>query len=241
MIDRQMAMTDAPAPKDAFYRLLGSAKEGMGDVLFLKADAYYHGGVTAGFSEKRGEAEKEGMIEADEELNGSSLDWVSRVNHRIQSYAHMHLTKEKEKEILPFLMWSVSLDPHNLSAVLTTAFTLDKDFGKSDEAIKILEKGLQENPESWEIAHDLGKLYFMRKKNYGQSERYLGIAVDKSAGQELPKDMLAQTLYLLAESRLALGKNSEALDAYQKALASFQDSMEIPLKDRIRNKIRNLE
>ena len=226
--------------QDMFYSLLGTAKEGIGDIFFLKADTYYHSGVTGEFSEKHGEEQREGMIEEDPALKQKSLDWIARIHHQVRSYAHTHLTKGQEKEMLPFLVWSTGLDPHNLPAVLTTAFVLDRDFGKSDEAIEILKKGIQECPDSWEIAHDLGKLYFERKKNFKLSEYYFNLAIEKSAGQEMLKDTLAQTYYLLAESRRALGKTPEALDAYQKALSSFEDASPLPLKDIIRNKIKEI-
>ncbi len=240
-----IASGGSSGPQDIFSQVLGSAKEGIGDILFLKADDYHHAGVTREFvpEETSEDAHKEGIIEEKHDQHTESLrteDWIKQLNRQVRSYEHRHLTKEEEKETLPFMMWAVALDPYNIEALLTTAYSLQSDFGKPDEAMDLLIKGHQDNPTSWEICFNLANLYFRHKKDYMQSERFYREAITLSAGQKLMKDQLAHMVYFLAESCSYQGKKDEALAQYKKSLESFEDNEPLPLKAKIAKKISEL-
>ena len=71
----------------------------------------------------------------------------------------MHLSDEKKIEMLPFFALSTKLDPRNIEAVLTAAYWLDTRFDKTAEAVKTLKKGVEDNPDSWEIENALAGIY----------------------------------------------------------------------------------
>lgn len=225
---------------NSLYRILGSAKEAVGDTLFLKADEYFHGGVTEGFHEEGGVASKEGYIE-DEPKRQAPSDWIAWINERVMSHEHFHLDRDNQKEMLPFFALSTALDPYNVEAVLTTAYWLDRQFGKTDEAIGILEQGIEDNPNSWEIEGQLADIYFKRKKEYALSEGHYREAIRKSAGQTTVETHYRVDMhYHLAEVLLVQGKKPEALKAYQDAVSYYEDKHPPALKDMILKKIQEL-
>ena len=169
--------------QDALSRFVGSAKEAIGDTLFLKVDSYYHGGAEMHYEETHDELEKEGRVEHAEEEHAqaekASSDWIADINHKIRSYEHYHLVKTDQKEMLPFLSLATSLDPHNIEAILTTAYWLDSHLGKADAAIETLRKGEKSNPDAWEIDDSFSKIYF-KKKDYRTAEQFCLTAIQKA-------------------------------------------------------------
>lgn len=227
--------------ENSLNRILGSAKEAVGDTLFLKADSYYHGGQTRDFVESPEELEREGAVEGREHGHKPARgDWISEVNRKIRSHEHIHLAKDKQKEMLPFFALATALDPHNTEALLTTAYWLDRHFGRPDEAIEVLKKGMLDNGDSWELEFNLAHLYFSRKKDYGASERHYLAAIRKAARHEVERHFRIDMYYFLAESCLHEGKKAEALEAYRKALQAFEGGLSTPLKERIQAKIQEL-
>ena len=126
--------------KDPLYLLLGSAKEAIGDTFFLKANSYFHGGVDMDLLQHEGiEEEDHGPKGLEREtFKKTYTDWVYKINSQIKVLEHIELRGEETKEILPFLMAAVKLDPYNISAILTTAYWIDSYFKKTDSAIEIL-------------------------------------------------------------------------------------------------------
>lgn len=233
---------------DPLYRLIGTVKEGIGDTLFLKADSYYHGGVTTGFQEEPENIEKEGRVGTEEEgdhdhHNPSLSDWISRINQQIKASEHYHLAQDEKKEMLPFLAIATELDPYHVEAILTTAYWLDRHFGKSDSAIELLLKARLNNPNAWEIDYHLAKIYFDRKQDYALSESYFLQAIQKMGEkekEEMNQHILTDLYYHLAESYLHQGKKEDALGAYQKVLSLYSPQEAIPLKMIVEEKIKSL-
>lgn len=225
---------------DTLYRVVGTAKEAFGDMLFLKADSYYHGGVTTEFIETREDLQKEGLVhEEAHEAEEAPLDWIAKINSQIKRHGHYHLPKDEQKEMLPFFSLAVNLDPYNVEAILTAAYWIDSHFGKVGEAIRVLKEGSKNNPGSWEIDYSLARIYFKRRKDFAQSEFYYLEAIRKM-DEKSGRGALRDCYYLLGESRLKQGKKKEALEAFQKALTFYAEGESDPLKSVISGRIKEL-
>ncbi len=217
----------AATPVDPLEHLLGSSKEIVGDMMFLKADEYFHGGVAEKFNESEVSVHQEGLVDEESHADKDSAglqdkDWISEINRRIHSAEHFHLSKEKRKEMLPFFALATALDPHNLEAVLSSAYWLDADFNKTDSAIEVLKKGILQNPDSWELEDSLAMMLFKRKKDYVSSREHHKEALRKAQGKELQGYEWERMYFYLAEACLQLQAKTEALSAYQRALAYAQ-------------------
>ena len=227
--------------KDPLYLLLGSAKEAIGDTFFLKANSYFHGGVSINLIQHENMVESEDReTEAHETFKKAYTDWVYKINSQVKVMEHIHLQGEETKEILPFLTTAVKLDPYNVPAILTTAYWLNSYFKKTDAAIEMLKQGLKDNPDAWEICSHLGLNYFKFKKNYAESAAYFKKSLEKMDKNNSNEIDHRDAYYYLAESYANQGLNRQALEAYQSALSNFSEKENLPVKSRIMQKIKSL-
>lgn len=223
---------------DLVSRFFGSAKEGIGDISFLKADEYFHGGVEEHFEHTAETFRAEGVIHDHEhEQRHSAGDWITKLNNQIKVNEHYHLTAEQRKEMLPFLAWATSLNPNNIEAVLTTAYWLSDNFGKVDEAIALLEKARRANPDSWEIAKALGEIYYKDKKDYSKSIPLFTEAL-KHLDANATFHEAGILAYYLAVSYEMSGDLQEAKAAYRQSLRLFAGHEEPGIREKILSKIK---
>ena len=75
---------------------------------------------------------------------------------------------ENVREILPWLKLSADLDPDNVQTYTVTAFWLRVRMHKVAEADAFLHEGLRNNPDSYDILFELGRLYY---ENYHDTDR----------------------------------------------------------------------
>ena len=232
----------ASQPSDPLFLALGNAKEAIGDTLFIKADEYFHGGVIEKehHDESAEDIAREGLLSPDQKNDKArSADWIERVNAQVRATQEKHLSKEERKEMLPFFKWATDLDPHNVEAVLTTAYWLESEFKNRADAALLLQKGIKENPDSWELERDLAR-WHVRGGDAPGAEPFFRRAVLKSESLPLEKFERVTLCYEWGQSAEAAGLRSEALGAYRKASRAFEDEKTKRLKDLILARIKEL-
>jgi hypothetical protein len=89
----------------------------------------------------------------------------------VQYYGEKHRLHDQNLELLwPLLDITTTLDPHLLVAYRFGAMFLSdappRGAGKPDQAVVLLERGLETNPEYWRFYQDLGNVYYFDKKDY---------------------------------------------------------------------------
>jgi hypothetical protein len=168
--------------------LMGDSRRMFANHFFIKADAYFHSGYypsifddrsafqTAHVSADSGAAEERNVGDAHDFLN-APLDAIESFSRHFFPSQHTHLGErdapgqgehgaddeavrpEMAREILPWLQVSVALDPQRVETYVVAAFWLSEQLGKVDAAESFLWEGLRENPQSYEILFELGRLY----------------------------------------------------------------------------------
>jgi len=68
------------------------------------------------------------------------------------------------------------LDPQFTFAYRLSALILAEDMGEFEEGVKILKKGIENNPENWWLCFEMGFLYYISGRDYGEAERYFELA-----------------------------------------------------------------
>jgi tetratricopeptide (TPR) repeat protein len=148
---------------------------------FAKADSYFHSGYypsifdnnqafqTSHLAEDAGALEGKNTGEETDFL-GPPLDFLDRFGRHLFPSRHTHLDeggaqgasgeleKGEEREILPWLRLSAELDPQRVDIYTTAAFWLRERMGKVAEAETFLREGLRDNPDSYEILFELGRI-----------------------------------------------------------------------------------
>lgn len=89
----------------------------------------------------------------------------------VQYYGLKHQMHDQNLDLLwPLLDITTTLDPHLIVAYrFGSTFLSDappRGAGKPDQAVALLERGMQANPDYWRFYQDLGNVYYFDKKDY---------------------------------------------------------------------------
>ena len=103
----------------------------------------------------------------------------------VQYFGEKHFLHDRNLELLwPLLDITTTLDPHLIPAYRTgAAFLSDappRGAGEPDLAVKLLERGIKENPDQWRLYQDLGNVYYFDKKDYPKASEAF------EAGSKMP-------------------------------------------------------
>jgi tetratricopeptide (TPR) repeat protein len=90
---------------------------------------------------------------------GQPRDWLEGFIRRFRITRHTHLENGQEREVLPWLKLAIELDPQAIETYTATAYWLRKNLGNTKDAEEVLREGLRNNPGSFEILFELGKLH----------------------------------------------------------------------------------
>jgi tetratricopeptide (TPR) repeat protein len=97
----------------------------------------------------------------------------------VQYYGNKHVRGQANLELLwPLLDITTTLDPNLLPAYRFGAMFLSQTApagaGRPDLAVKLIQRGIEANPDYWRLYEDLGFVYYFDVKDYGKaSEAFL--------------------------------------------------------------------
>jgi tetratricopeptide (TPR) repeat protein len=89
----------------------------------------------------------------------------------VQYFGHRHFDRSHTyNELAPLLEITTALDPHMLPpyefGASFLAPTPPNGAGEPDRAIRLMEFGIEHNPDNWHLYYDLGFVYYTELKNY---------------------------------------------------------------------------
>ena len=89
----------------------------------------------------------------------------------VQYFGHRHYLREKQyNELAPLLEITTTLDPQLMPAYLFGANFLapapPNGAGQPQRAIRLMEYGIQHNPDNWHLYYDLGFIYYTELKDF---------------------------------------------------------------------------
>ena len=241
--------------KDIIFRTLGAAKNLVSDISFLKADEYYHGGVKHKNLEPHpcllydqgvlGEEHHECLghehnhkhIHKHEEEGRDifKFNFLPRLGGKLCIHQARHLHGQEEKEIIPWLYYSVELNPHNVEAYVIGAYWVGSRLGKIEEALKFLREGIKNNPDNWRLYSEAGNLYFNEKKDYRRAIYYYLKAESLMNDENADRFDKSHIYILLGASYENMGEIDKAVRYYRKDTGIF------PSHEGLKKKIKRLE
>jgi tetratricopeptide (TPR) repeat protein len=216
--------------------LLGDGRRLFANHFFAQADVSFHSGYYPSlFDQARAPKDtrhltaKEGEPAAEEhekQMNflGPPRDWIERFGRHFIVTEHNHLQGNNEREILPWLRISAELDPQKIETYTVAAYWL-RDLGKVKEAERFLRQGMLNNPDSYEILFELGRLYYEADHDPARARKIWDLALRKWAEQEaaqkkpdlLTLDQIAVNLSRLEEREGNLARAIQLLELSKKA------------------------
>ena len=177
--------------------LMGDAKRMFANHFYVKADAYFHSGYYPTIFDNRQAFQTPHMAEdtgnvagrnqGDEEgFLGPPRDWIDAFSRSFFPSVHTHLDHSESgakelgdssdvREILPWLKLSIDLDPNRIETYTVTSYWLRERMNKYREAEQLLREGLKNNPNSYEIMYELGRIY---AENRGDTQRARNLWVE---------------------------------------------------------------
>ncbi len=213
--------------------VMGDGRRMFANHFYNKADVYFHSGFYPSiFDQARQQiaADKHmsgGEKDDDDDKHevGTSLsapkDWIDRFGRNFYPTTHSHLDKPGEaREILPWLKLSAELDPQLIKNYIVAAYWLRTSLKKSDEAEQFLRVGQRANPDSYEILHELAKIYYDDHHDLDHARNLWELALQKWRVQDEAKLEPDQECYREIVSRLA--KLEETQGNLDKAMTYLQ-------------------
>jgi tetratricopeptide (TPR) repeat protein len=216
--------------------LLGDSRRLFANHFFVQADVSFHSGYypsifdqsqapknSRHMTAKEGEPEAEAHEKAMNFL-GPPRDWIESFGRHFLITSHTHLQGGKEREMLPWLRLSAELDPQKIETYTVSAYWL-RDMGKIKEAEAFLREGLRNNPDSYEIFFELGRLYYKNYHDPARARNVWELALRKWSEQEtagkkpdlLQLDQIAVNLSHMEEKEGNLARAIELLQLARQA------------------------
>lgn len=195
---------------DAFF---GSTRKILGRQFYYEADVFFHQGV--GYYKKK----------------AFTNDIFQSISGKLSPHEHLHLTGQRVREIMPWLYFTLKADPYNLEAIGVTAFWLTTELNRPDLAEQILQEAQKDNPRSYSIRQEKGRLY-IKTANHDRAamEFDTGLRLARSAPEwtndQFRIDMAEMLMYrgLLHETR---GNTNQAIADYRDILQLFPGRKEL--------------
>ena len=193
---------------DVLSVLMGDSRRMFANHFFVKADAYFHSGFYPTVFDNREAfqtphmAEDSGTVggrnQGDETgFLGKPRDWIDAFSRQFFPARHTHLDEggasgdlgdsSQVREIMPWLRLSAELNPNDIRTYTVTAYWLRERMGKVAEAEQFLREGLRENPDSYEIMYELGRVYSENKNDPARARNLWEAALRQWQKQEAPK------------------------------------------------------
>jgi tetratricopeptide (TPR) repeat protein len=164
---------------NVFSLLFGDGRQLFANQFFTMADVYFHSGYYPSVFDLREEGQKEIVEESHghtdspedelkEDFLGPPKDWIDRFGRHFRITKHTHLEGGNEREMLPWLRLAADMDPQKIETYTVGSFFLRVHLNQPREAEAFLREGLRNNPDSYEILFELGRLY---DENYHDTDR----------------------------------------------------------------------
>jgi tetratricopeptide (TPR) repeat protein len=229
---------------DILSVLMGDSRRMFANHFFIKADAYFHSGFYPTVFDDRQAFQTAHMAEDSGTVGGRNTgdetgflgkprDWIDAFSRQFFPSEHTHLDQRGAqgrsgatgdlgessgvREILPWLRLSADLDPNRVETYTVTAYWLRERMGKVDEAEKFLREGLRENPNSFEILYELGRVYAENRNDPARARNLWQAALGQWRQQESTKAEPDKFLFIQIASHLALLEDKQG--HYTQALA----------------------
>lgn len=233
--------------------VMGDGRRMFANHFYTKADVYFHSGFYPSiFDQARQQAaavdkDMAGGKDDNEEKHEASMslgepkDWIDRFGRNFFPTTHSHLDKPGEaREILPWLRLSAELDPQLIKNYVVASYWLRSTLKKSNEAEQFLREGLRANPDSYEILHELAKIYYDDHHDPDHARNLWELALLRWREQDEAKKEPDQESYREIVSRLAMLEEKQGnLD---KALTYLQLELKVsPFPDAVQKLIDDLK
>jgi tetratricopeptide (TPR) repeat protein len=229
---RASTWSDRAKSNNVFSMLFGDGRRLFANQFFTMADVYFHSGYYPSVFDLREEGQKEIVAESHghtdspedeikEDFLGKPKDWIDRFGRHFRITKHTHLEHGNEREILPWLRLAADMDPQKIETYTVGSFFMRTHLNRPREAEAFLREGLRNNPDSYEILFELGRLYDESDRDPGRARDVWQLALYRwSKDPEAVKDdklAFEEITVHLAQLERVAGNWPQAINWFQAA------------------------
>lgn len=235
---RAAAWTDRAQSGGVVKMLLGDGRRMFANQFFVQADVAFHSGYYPSIFDQVEKPKEAAMAKTHEQSEhdehehekamaflGKPRDWIESFGRHFRVTEHTHLSEGQEREILPWLRLSAELDPQRVETYTVAAYWLRSRLGRVKEAQEFLREGLRNNPNSYEILFELGRLYYENDHDPVRARNVWELALRRWTEGEAPKkdpdllslEKIAVNLAHLEEEQSNYARATAMLEIAQKA------------------------
>jgi tetratricopeptide (TPR) repeat protein len=192
--------------KSVLEMALGDGRKLFANHFFIKADVYFHKGYYPSIFDQAAASTKTHLTETVEEHAGhhdeeheKEMDFLGKARDPIDAFGrhffvseHAHMGTGDAKELLPWFKVAAELDPNRIETYTTASFWL-RNLKKFDEAEQFLREGWRQNPDSFELLLELGRLYETDRGDHERARNVWELALAK--WDRLERDKKEPDLY----------------------------------------------
>lgn len=185
-----------PQSTDVLLQVMGGTADFAADEAYQEADVYFHGGIRGMHDDKDGHKIDDGVQTTGyQQANLPLMDWMERMHSATTPNAHLHLEGVESKEMLPWFVVAVRLNPHLVEAWSTGMYWYYRS-GEIEQSEKFASDGIRNNPNDYRLYFDRGVLYYHMKK-WNSAVRDLEFAQKhwKNINEDSPYDLKAIQRY----------------------------------------------
>ncbi len=226
-----MDQNSAGIKGDLLYKIFGEFKNYLSDVSDMQTDLYFHGGIAdvdkaecalidegnAGVHSHDHSVHKE----HGERKNIAPADILLKTADALNITEHYHISGDREKELLPWIFYSVKLNPENEKTYVIGGYWLSFRLKKIQEGIAFLREGLSNNPGSCDINMTLGEIYLTLLKDYPEAIVYLEKAKELGGARRIDKYNTRGIYTFLADAYAKTGSPEKSIALYEELLKLF--------------------
>lgn len=214
--------------------LAGDTRTLISNAMLEKAEAYYHGGIGdhGDCTAMTGDEHNDSCTK--KKTASSRFDPWKYLNTKLHAESHIHLALARAEELLPWYWAACEASPHNILAFESTSYALASMLQQPHEALRLIEKGISNNPNNVRLEITRGEMLMKHLKDFATAEKSFQAAHEKSVREKAPPDDLlkAEALFYLGY----LAKKRNDLDALHRWQALAKETMSPDLLS-----IRNLQ
>jgi len=142
---------------DVLTQVLGGTADLAADAAYREADLYFHAGVGGGCHHAEGDhcAEENASVSHTDQL--PLMHVMEYLDGETSPRKHKHIEGKEEKELLPWFIAAVRLNPHLIEAWRTGTYWFYRT-GSPKRALAFISKGIESNPNSCLLYLERGML-----------------------------------------------------------------------------------
>ena len=188
---------EGPQNADILTQILGGTRDLVAEGAYQEADIYLHAGYNCECpDEKHDHHHIEKPAQAETHADLPLMNLVRYLHGEMSPRIHRHLEGKEEKELLPWFVIAVRMNPHYIEAWRTGTYWYYRT-GDSRRAEELINDGIKQNPSDYSLRLERGILYHRLKKwNSAVEDLEVAQKLWKNNSEDAPYDLKAIRTFL---------------------------------------------